>query len=660
MKGNQNTTAASRKNRSLMTTLLGVTIPMVTVIVVVLSVFLFRMLKANTLDAARTACAERVLAYSKSISAWLTASVSQVQFVSEICAKQHANDEGCQQMLEMLVRHNANDYHYGGYINRNGKVFSTVPASAIEQHQKKGVDYVLRHGNDHYITPPAPSVTDPKKETLYVFVPHKVQDEVQGVFFLALNFSTMRRYLTSIKYNGMGSAALYSRDGDVEISSDSTAQPTADRNAPTIGKIMADRVKGGMPTGTDTFVDADGEQALCSWMTINNTQWFAAMQVKYDELDAARTKMRNLYLAAGIIVFLIVMVYVYAITKLGILKPLRQLKDVVNEFAAGRMYNATKLDRTVNSEIGDLYDDVEHMAKRLVEATDVIRSQADGIVANSQELNTTAEHILESMGDQASAVEEISTTIEQMTSSISETAGIAEETRGASVAIANDIGNVAKASAQTLESTKTVIDKIKVINEIAKRTDLLAINAAVEAARAGDNGKGFSTVASEIKQLAERSKAAAVQIDEASNKTLLITEQSTQMIEKIAPRILVNAQKVADIAVACSEQRNGTEQINHAIQQLAHISDENTMEARVLADKAESFVKYANELNSTMQYFKTSDERTERINQITEQLEARADELESLRKDLAEYDRRVAESLQITTSTHQSYEKENS
>jgi septal ring factor EnvC (AmiA/AmiB activator) len=133
------------------------------------------------------------------------------------------------------------------------------------------------------------------------------------------------------------------------------------------------------------------------------------------------------------------------------------------------------------------------------------------------------------------------------------------------------------------------------------------------------------------------------------------------MIERIAPRILDNAQKVAEIAVACTEQRNGTEQINRAIQQLAHISDENTMEARILATKAESFVKYANELTSTMKFFKTSDERAERLQYITELIEARADELESLRKDLEEYDRHRAEISKITTttSTHQSDEKDN-
>ena len=641
-----------------MTSLLGVTIPMVTVIVVVLSVFLFRLLRSNTFETTRTSCSEHVLTCSMSISAWLYSTVLQLGVISDVCAGQQSNDIECRDMLRLLIKRDSVEYLYGGYVNLKGEVLGSDSLPSFMQHHKNDVDFVLRHGSPFYVTSTVPSETDTKRMVVYVFAPHKVQNMIRGAFFVAMDADMIQKFfLVGLKGNGLGEAVLYSNVGDIEMTSDTIQNSKAQTSDVNVGKTIAGRIKDEMMFGSDTFEDEDGEKSLYVWSKIQYTPWFVVMNVKYEEMDAMRNQMRNIYLLTGIIVFLIVMVYVYTITKIGIINPLVKLKKVVSEFAAGRMYNATKLDRTVNSEIGDLYDGVADMAQKLVKTTDTIRSQADGIVANSHELNTTAEHILESMGEQASAVQEISTTVEQMTSSISETAGIAEDTRNASVTIANDIANVAKASAQTLESTRMVIDKIKIINEIAKRTDLLAINAAVEAARAGDNGRGFSTVAGEIKQLAERSKTAASQIDDVSNHTLRITEQSTRMIEQIAPRVLVNAQKVADIAVACNEQRNGTEQINRAIQQLAHISDENTMEARVLADKAESFVKYANELISTVKYFKTSDEKTERLRQIAEQLEARTDELESLRKDLAEYDRHFAEISKLTNTTHQSDEK---
>jgi len=462
--------------------------------------------------------------------------------------------------------------------------------------------------------------------------------------------------LSSIKSNGMGKAYLCNVEGALIVASDSANFLNFDESTKEICKLVAARINKGSSTGGDSFEGKDGKMRLVTWSKVNESRWFIMLSIMYDELDQARTHIRNLYIIAGLIVFLIVMTYVYLIIKLGILNPLAKLKKVVNDFASGHMYHAVNIDHGIENEIGLLFDDVENMAEKLVKITDSIRAQSVAIRDNSRELKASSVHISESVNEQATSVEEIGTTIEQMTSSITETAAIANDTRESSVSVAAGIDEVAKASTHTLESTKTVLQKIKVINEIAKRTDLLAINAAVEAARAGDNGRGFSTVAAEIKQLAERTKAAAALIDEASNQTLFVISKSAKMIEQIAPKILDNAAKVSEIALACTEQRKGTEQINNAIQQLAHISEETNMEAGALATKSEKFVKYADELASTMQYFKTTDEREQRLQTITAELEQHTDELEGLRRELAEYDRHVSDVAAIK-STMNSDEK---
>ncbi|MCQ2250146.1 MAG: methyl-accepting chemotaxis protein [Bacteroidales bacterium] len=409
--------------------------------------------------------------------------------------------------------------------------------------------------------------------------------------------------------------------------------------------IVARKIISGVESGHASVFDAGhhDEEHLVVWQRISDTNWVLIMEISYDDLDTARIKIRNAYLVAGITVFLLMFLLIFLSVKRSVVDPIDKLKSVVREFAEGKMYNAAGISYDVNNEIGELYGNVAAMARKLVDTTSSIRSQSELIVTNSHELNTSAEHILESMGDQASAVEEISTTIEQMSSSITQTAGNAENTRTNSESIANDISEVAAASDKTLESTRMIIDKIKVINEIAKKTDLLAINAAVEAARAGENGRGFSTVAAEIKKLAERSRIAAIQIDEASNKTLAITEQSTRMIEQITPRITDNAEKVSEIAIACTEQKNGAEQINNAIQQLASISVQNSNEAEMLVAKAENFVKYADVLTADIRFFKTSNEKGEAIKEITEKLKNHSEQIEMLRQELEERDAHEAE-----------------
>lgn len=642
-----------------MTMLFGITIPLVTVLVVGLSVLLFRVMRNNIIATASVSCRDVVESCVNALGKRYTSYVTQLKSLSEVSARMNLSEKERAEMMDVLVSCSYGDYLYGGYIRKDGSVVCSVPDTANIIEKKFALDQVAKHGKPFVVTPPSVAASDPNRMVQNMIVPYVVNGVVDGALYVAMDANIILRSLGDIKINDMGLASLCNVEGAVIVQANDTTTVNIAESSRMICKMVSDRINAGVMAGGDTFEDMYGEKTLVTWARVNLSRWFIMLEVKYSDLDASRARMRNMYITAGILVFVIVMVYVYMITKFGIVRPLVKLKNVVNEFATGRMYNVAKLEHNVNNEIGMLYDDVADMARKLVEITDTIRTQSDAIVVNSHELNTSAEHIMGRIGDQASAVEEISTTIEQMTSSISETAGIAEETRATSVSIASDIGDVAKVSAQTLASTKTVIDKIKIINEITRRTDLLAINAAVEAARAGDNGKGFSTVAAEIKQLAERCKAAAALIDEASNQTLFVTEKSSRMIEQITPRILENAAKVSDIALACTEQRNGTEQINNAIQQLAHISDENNAEAGELVAKAENFVQYANELTSSMKYFKTSDERTERLKEISAQLEQRTDELECLRKELDEYDRHEEEMSELTsTTTQQTDEKD--
>lgn len=655
MKNNSKTNI--RKSRSLMTTLFGITIPVVTVVVVALSVMLFRIMRDNTIASARLSCKDVVECNVKAIGKRYRSFMTQLRSVSEMCSRMNFGINDRLAMIDELVKNSNGDFFYGGYISNDGRIVSTVTDTALLYEKKFAMDQMVKNGKTFMITPPGISSIDRSRKKQDLIVPYKENGRMIGALYVAMSTDIIFGALASIKSNGMGTASLCNLEGAVVVSSDNPGG-VVDEYSKSICKMISSRINAGNESGGDIFEEDDGDLRLATWARVNESRWFIMMEVKYAELDVARARMRNLYIIAGVIVFTIVMVYVYLMVKFSVIRPLAALKKVVKEFAEGKMYNAVKLEYKVNNEIGDLYDDVTDMARKLVNITDTIRTQSDAIVINSHELNTSSEHILESIGDQASAVEEISTTIEQMTTSIAETAGIAESTKATSMSIATDIGKIARASMQTLESTKTVIDKIKVINDIAKRTNLLAINAAVEAARAGENGKGFSTVASEIKQLAERSKAAAAQIDEMSNSTLNVTAQSTHMIEQIVPRILDNTEKVSEIALACNEQRNGTEQIGNAIQQLAHISDTNNIEAGVMATKAEKFVQYANELTATMKYFKTSDEKAERLKILTEQLELHTAELESLRDELAEYDRHREEMYELTRITQDTDEKD--
>jgi len=644
-----------KKRKSLLVTLVLAIIPAITVLFVGMNVVLFKVIQRININNAKNSCEKLVEANCNNISVRMKSVEDQLQVLSKYSLLMDMEEGDCLDLLRTMVDNSNGFYQYGGYTNSHGIVYSTIGNLVEDISQEQGIDEMLRLQDKSYVTDRKPSVLDPSRDVVYVTVPHIGKNgKTKGIFTLALDAEKIEDEIDKMEVNGLGSAnvvtqdetlLVFCRDMKEGIGKFHFTDSCQMRDLDILGRKIISGVENGSASIYDT--DHGDEEYLVVWRKIPNTRWVLSMNVSYAALDVDRVMIRNAYIVGGTIVFVLMFLLVLFSVRKWVVSPLNRLKTVVREFAEGKMYNAAKIKYGVNNEIGDLYDNVSIMANKLVDTTSSIRSQSELIVTNSHELNTSAEHILESMGDQASAVEEISTTIEQMSSSITQTAGNAENTRVNSESIAQDISEVAAASDKTLESTRMIIEKIKVINEIAKKTDLLAINAAVEAARAGENGRGFSTVAAEIKKLAERSRIAAVQIDEASNKTLAITEESTRMIEQITPRITDNAEKVSEIAIACTEQKNGAEQINNAIQQLASISVENSNEAEMLVAKAENFVKYADTLTADVKFFKTTNEKGEVIREITDKLRDHTDQIESLRRELQACDAREAEMASI-------------
>jgi methyl-accepting chemotaxis protein len=150
------------------------------------------------------------------------------------------------------------------------------------------------------------------------------------------------------------------------------------------------------------------------------------------------------------------------------------------------------------------------------------------------------------------------------------------------------------------EAASQIGDIINLINGIAGKTNLLALNAAVEAARAGEHGKGFAVVAEEVRNLAQRSAAAAkdttVLIEDSTSKT----ESGTKLSEKckdVLTGIVQNVKKVTEltkeIANASTEQSEGINQVANAVQQMDNITQQNASGAEEQAAASEELTAQA-------------------------------------------------------------------
>ena len=177
---------------------------------------------------------------------------------------------------------------------------------------------------------------------------------------------------------------------------------------------------------------------------------------------------------------------------------------------------------------------------------------------------------------------------------------------------AEGIDKVNVASDQTLKYMREIADKVSIIGEIARQTNILALNAAVEAARAGEHGKGFAVVAAEVRKLAERSQVSAVEIERLTKNSVRATEESSKLLNAIAPEIGKTAKLVQEIAAASIVQNSGADQVNNAIQQLNHVTQQNAAVSEEMATSSEELASQAQRLLNMISFFMLESDSSEK------------------------------------------------
>lgn len=243
-----------------------------------------------------------------------------------------------------------------------------------------------------------------------------------------------------------------------------------------------------------------------------------------------------------------------------------------------------------------------------------IKSAIDGLSMGSDEVSSAASQVAsasqalaEGASEQAAAVQETSSTLEETSSMVhqnrentQQAAVLARQAKQYAEQSNSEMVKMSTSMADLKNSSNEIAKIIKVIDEIAFQTNILSLNAAVEAARAGDAGKGFAVVAEEVRNLAQRSAQAAKDTTVIIESNIDLSENSVNIAKAVkdsVESIAEQANKVSDlleeISVATNEQAQGVEQINKAVSQMemalqsnAATADESAAASRSLQEQA--------------------------------------------------------------------------
>ncbi|MDY6823317.1 MAG: methyl-accepting chemotaxis protein, partial [Thermodesulfobacteriota bacterium] len=252
-----------------------------------------------------------------------------------------------------------------------------------------------------------------------------------------------------------------------------------------------------------------------------------------------------------------------------------------------------------------------------------------GIYQAAEQVNTSAGHIADSnqslsqgATEQAASVEQISSSMEEIGSQSrtnADNAGHASQlavTARNSGATSVDRMNEMNTAMQSIDESRKEIQKIiKVIDDIAFQTNLPALNAAVEAARAGKHGKGFAVVAQEVRSLAERSAKAAKETEGLIQDAMDRMTDGTGIAENVPTALTEMNEKVVkisdilqEISEASKEQAQGISQVNDGIGQVDAVTQQNTANAEETAAAAEELSGQASPVRNTLARFKLQKE----------------------------------------------------
>jgi methyl-accepting chemotaxis protein len=299
---------------------------------------------------------------------------------------------------------------------------------------------------------------------------------------------------------------------------------------------------------------------------------------------------------------------------------MRSLQQAAEAAARGDL-TVTLSDSGARDEVGAVTSSFSSMLENLRSLVGGIKTLSMNVEDTTDEMVGGLNQLAQGTENGAAAVHHTSAATEEMTATVKQNAENATRTHELTQQAVKKAGAGADTVAQAVrsmgelsESCRRVSEMVGLVNEIAFTTNILALNAAVEAARAGDQGRGFSVVATEVRRLSARTASAAAEIqklvrdsNEKTQDAQKLVEQSGRVFEEINEAVSAVTHNASEIAAACREQSTGIQEVNSAVVAMNQLIQTSTAMITQSTTVAEELRREAHSLASVVSRFNVGD-----------------------------------------------------